>query len=160
MDLAPTRPLGSVVIPAHDEAAVIDRCLDALFAGFDFGELDVVAVCNGCADGTADVARASGHQVRVRELGYALNQPRCGAGRRPRWHSLVCIWTPTWSCRIGGPAGARATAKRGARRRPPVRYETSGASAPVRSYYRARSRLPAMSGSLWGAGVYGLRLRP
>ena len=40
--------------------------------------------------------------------------------------------------------------------RPPIRYETSGASAPVRSYYRARSRVPAVLGSLWGAGVYGL----
>ena len=40
--------------------------------------------------------------------------------------------------------------------RPPVRYESGGASAPVRSYYRARSRIPAVLGSLWGAGVYGL----
>ena len=40
--------------------------------------------------------------------------------------------------------------------RPPVRYEMSGASAPVRRYYRARSRVPAVLGSLWGAGVYGL----
>ena len=30
-------PLGSVVIPAHDEARVIPRTLDALFAGFDAG---------------------------------------------------------------------------------------------------------------------------
>ena len=30
-------PLGSVVIPAHDEAAVIRRTLDALFTGFEAG---------------------------------------------------------------------------------------------------------------------------
>ena len=39
--------------------------------------------------------------------------------------------------------------------RPPIRYETSGASAPVRSYYRARSRVPAVLGSLWGAASTG-----
>jgi hypothetical protein len=40
--------------------------------------------------------------------------------------------------------------------RPPIVYEVSRASRPVRSYYRARSRVPAVLGSLWGAGVYGL----
>jgi hypothetical protein len=40
--------------------------------------------------------------------------------------------------------------------RPPIRYDSVGASAPVRSYYRARSRVSAVLGSLWGAGVYGL----
>ena len=40
--------------------------------------------------------------------------------------------------------------------RPPIRYEIGGASSLVRSYYRARSRVPAVLGSLWGAGVYGL----
>ena len=40
-------PLGSVVIPAHNESTAIRRCLDALFAGLAPGELDVVVVCNG-----------------------------------------------------------------------------------------------------------------
>ena len=64
-------PLGSVVIPAHDEAAAIRRCLDGLFAGFQPGELDVVVVCNGCSDETAALARSSGHPVRVIELSAA-----------------------------------------------------------------------------------------
>ena len=37
--------------------------------------------------------------------------------------------------------------------RPPIRYDSDAASGPVRSYYRARSRVPAVLGSLWGAGV-------
>ena len=61
-------PLGSVVIPARDEARVIRRTLDALFTDFEPSELEVIVVCNGCADDTARVARASGHPVRVREL--------------------------------------------------------------------------------------------
>ena len=40
--------------------------------------------------------------------------------------------------------------------RPPIRYDSDAASWLVRSYYRARSRVPAVLGSLWGAGVYGL----
>ena len=45
----PARPAGLVVIPAHNEGAVIRRCLDALFRGFGAGELDVVVACNGSA---------------------------------------------------------------------------------------------------------------
>ena len=56
----------SVVIAAHNEAAVIGRCLDALLAdGLD--DLDVTVVANGCTDTTAEVARAH-PGVRVIEL--------------------------------------------------------------------------------------------
>jgi hypothetical protein len=40
--------------------------------------------------------------------------------------------------------------------RPPIQYNTSGADPLVRSYYRARVRVPSVMSSLWGAGVYGL----
>ena len=51
----------SVVIPAHDEEAVIERCLGTLLADARAGEVEVVVVCNGCTDDTA--ARA--HDTRV-----------------------------------------------------------------------------------------------
>jgi hypothetical protein len=40
--------------------------------------------------------------------------------------------------------------------RPPFRYDTTGASWPVRAYYRARLRLGETRAHLWGAGVYGM----
>jgi hypothetical protein len=40
--------------------------------------------------------------------------------------------------------------------RPSVRDDTSRSSALVRSYFRPRSRMPAVFGCLCGAGVYGL----
>ena len=39
--------------------------------GFAPGELDVVVVCNGCTDQTAELARSCGYQVRVVELASA-----------------------------------------------------------------------------------------
>ena len=57
----------SVVIPAHDEEAVIGRCLDALFEGALPGELDVVVACNGCTERTAEIAGGYGPAVRVLE---------------------------------------------------------------------------------------------
>jgi glycosyltransferase involved in cell wall biosynthesis len=150
-------PLGSVVIPAHDESASIRRCLDALFTGVALGELDVVVVCNGCADDTAAQTRSSGHPVRVVELEAASKPAALRAGDDAA-RALPRIYLDADVVLHGSAArvvlerlGAGAVAAR-----PPVRYATGASSAPVRSYYRARSQVPALLGSLWGAGVYGL----
>src|SRR3954452_8210976 len=51
-----TTPRASIVIPAHDEAAVIGRLLTALTTGAEPGELAIVVACNGCTDDTAAIA--------------------------------------------------------------------------------------------------------
>ena len=150
-------PLGSVVIPAHDEASVIVRCLTALFTGFGPGELDVVVICNGCGDDTAKVARSAGYPIRVVEQELASKPAALRVGDRamrafPRLYLDADVALPGSAARaVFGRLRAGAVAAR-----PPVRYESAASSAPVRSYYRARSRVPAVLGSLWGAGVYGL----
>ncbi len=58
----------SVIIPAHDEEAVIGRCLGTLLEGAEPGELEIVVVCNGCRDGTAAAARAAAPEATVVEL--------------------------------------------------------------------------------------------
>ena len=150
-------PLGSVVIPAHNEAPVIRRCLEALCAGFAPGELDVVVVCNGCTDQTAELARSCGYQVRVVELASASKPAALRIGDAaalafPRLYLDADVVLPGAAARsvlVRLLTGALAA-------RPPIRYDSEASSAPVRSYYRARSRVPAVLGSLWGAGVYGL----
>jgi glycosyltransferase involved in cell wall biosynthesis len=149
--------LGSVVIPAHDEAAVIERSLDALFTGFAPDELDVVVVCNGCTDQTAAVVRSSGHPVRIIELTAASKPAALRVGDAavstfPRLYLDADV-------RLPGSAARRVLERlhEGAiAARPPIRYDAEASSPPVRGYYRARSNLPAVLGSLWGAGVYGL----
>jgi glycosyltransferase involved in cell wall biosynthesis len=150
-------PLGSVVIPAHDEAGVIRRCLDTLLTGSQPGEMDVIVVCNGCRDETATLARSSGHPVRVLELSCASKPAALRAGDAaavvfPRLYLDADVL-------LDGQA-ARAVLERlqagAVAARPPILYDSSRSSAPVRSYYRARSRVPAVLGSLWGAGIYGL----
>ncbi|HEY0870078.1 MAG TPA: glycosyltransferase, partial [Acidothermaceae bacterium] len=60
-----------IVIPAHDEAAVVDRCLSAVLASARPGEFDVVVISNGSTDDTVARARAAGarlaHEVEVVE---------------------------------------------------------------------------------------------
>ena len=117
----------------------------------------MIVVCNGCADDTAELARSSGHPVRVIELEAASKPAALRAGDEaalalPRIYLDADVVLPGASARAVLErlrAGAIAA-------RPPIRYDSSGSSAPVRSYYRARSRVPALLESLWGAGVYGL----
>ena len=148
--------LGSVVIPAHNEAAVISRCLDALLNGFSSGELDVVVACNGCTDSTADVVRSSGYEVLETEVPSkpaALRAAEEVLTGFPRLYlDADVVLTGAAARQVldhlrHGPALAA---------RPPIKYDTERSSALVRSYYRARIEIPAVMNSVWGAGAYGL----
>lgn len=56
----------SVIIPAHDEEAMIERVIEAVLAeGVD--DLECVVVANACSDRTADLARRFEPDVRVLE---------------------------------------------------------------------------------------------
>jgi glycosyltransferase involved in cell wall biosynthesis len=152
------RPIGSVLIPAHNEGAVIARCLDQLFEGTDPDDFEVAVVCNGCNDDTAAVARASGHPVEVIELDKASKPAALRAGDRqlrtfPRLYLDADVV-------LRGPIAHRVLEHLGrdgaVAARPPFRYDTAHSSAIVRRYFRARSRVPTVMGSIWGAGVYGL----
>lgn len=53
----PVPPRCGVVVPARDEASMIARCLEALHDGLPRGFARIVVACNGCRDGTPDLAR-------------------------------------------------------------------------------------------------------
>ncbi|HPE59422.1 MAG: glycosyltransferase family 2 protein [Thiothrix sp.] len=47
--------MATVIIPAHNEASVIRRCLDSLSG--QPGITRLIVACNGCSDNTADIVR-------------------------------------------------------------------------------------------------------
>lgn len=49
-------PMISVIVPAHNEGEYLARTLDALRAQ-NYSNFEVIVVCNGCSDHTAEVAR-------------------------------------------------------------------------------------------------------
>jgi glycosyltransferase involved in cell wall biosynthesis len=151
------RPLGSVVIPAHNERAVIGACLAPLAPLVADGTVEVVVVCNGCTDDTASVAGAFAG-VRVVELPVGSKPAALRAGDRavtapPRIYlDADVVLAPeaarTVLARLDGSDGRTAAVAA----RPPVRYDAAGSGPLVRRCYRARSRIPAVLGSLWGRG--------
>jgi len=55
--------VASVVIPAHNEGAVIRRLLKSLPKQVCGGSLETIVACNGCTDDTAGIARRHGARV-------------------------------------------------------------------------------------------------
>lgn len=149
-------PSGSVIIPAHNEAAVISRTLDALEPVLRTGRVEVIVVCNGCTDATAELAASvPGVQVLdcpVASKTAAMNLGDAHATRWPRVYlDADTVITPTALRRLLESLTGTVLAAR-----PSFRYDDSGATWPVRAYYRARRRLPSTQRALWGAGVFAL----
>jgi len=66
------RPTVSIVVPAHNEEAVIEANLRALLAGTSPDEFDVIVVANACHDRTADIAKSVGvHVIETETPGKA-----------------------------------------------------------------------------------------
>lgn len=148
---------GSIIIPAHNEEAVIRRTLRALAPAIESGSLEVIVACNGCTDGTAHAA--GGHpNVRVLDLAEpskpaALNAGDRAATRWPRMYldadieiSPGAVAAVFGALQNGGALAAR----------PGLRYDTAGADPLVRAYYRARVRAASPEAALWGAGAYAV----
>jgi exopolysaccharide biosynthesis WecB/TagA/CpsF family protein len=154
-------PYGAVIIPAHNEATVIRRTLNALTGPLASGSVEVIVACNGCSDGTEEVAHLyPGVQViQVHEASKvaALNAADRAATRWPRIYLDADIELPLDAlCATLERLTADETVLCA---RPAFSYNTDGASWPVRAYYRGRNRLPQASESMWGAGTYGLNLK-
>lgn len=148
---------GAIVIPAHNEESVIGRTLRALAPLAVEEGTEIIVSCNGCTDGTASIAHGTpGVTVVATERpskAAALNTGDDAATQWPRIYLDADIELHPGAVRAVF-AALREPGVLAAR--PAFRYDTAGASAAVRAYYRARNRMPATHGSLWGAGVYAL----
>lgn len=150
----------SIVIAAHNEAAVIGRCLDGLLTASAPGEFDVTVVANGCTDQTATIAAARAG-VRVIDLpapgkAGALNAGDTVAAGFPRVYLDADIALSAAGVR--GLCAALASPEAGGAGRPlavTARREVDVGGSPllVRAYYAINSRLPAYRNALFGRGV-------
>jgi glycosyltransferase involved in cell wall biosynthesis len=149
----------SVVIAAHNEAAVIGRCLEALLIDAAPGEFDVTVVANGCRDETARVAAAR-PEVRVVELteagkAGALNAGDAVAVGFPRVYLDADIVLSTDGLRAIVAAvddGALAAVPR-------RRLDLTGRPLLVRAFFAINARLPMYRDGIFGRGVIAICAR-
>lgn len=152
--------VASVVIPAHNEVAVIGRCLSRLLEGAAEGELDIVVVCNGCTDATAQIARTV-HGVHVIELEVASKVIALNAGDQaatawPRVFVDADIDISGSSIKAVADALSRGPALVAS---PRPRIDCSASSLGVRMFYSVWTKLPYYRRGPIGMGVYALSER-
>jgi len=152
------RTPASVIIPAHNEQRVITRLLDNLLADAEPGEFEVIVVCNGCSDGTAETARKAAPAAQVVELPTAskiaaLNEGDHRATRYPRLYVDADVEISTAAARATVEALASGPALCAA---PHLEWDESGLSWAVRQFYRVLLQTPYFQQEQVGTGVYGL----
>lgn len=147
----------SVIIPAHNEADVIGRCLGTLLEGAD-ETLEVIVVCNACSDDTAAIARSFGERVRVLETDVpgkpnALNMGDRAAHYFPRVYvdadvvmSADSVYRVADVLREGDVHAAA----------PRLKVNLEERNWFIRSYYRIWTQLPYCREEMVGSGVYAL----
>lgn len=157
----------SIVIAAHNEAAVVGRCLDGLLADAEADEFDVVVVPNGCTDATAAIARS--RHVRVAEVRFASKAAALNRGDEvatgfPRIYLDADIVVSTADVRAlaevlsgtkrdGIAPALHSTPLAAVPRR---ELELRGRPWPVRAYFRISSQMPVFRSGLFGRGMIAL----
>ncbi|MEO0587195.1 MAG: glycosyltransferase family 2 protein [Planctomycetota bacterium] len=152
----------SVVIPAHNEEAVIGRCLSALLSGdgaLTAADAEVIVACNGCTDRTAEVAADFGGPVRVVEASRASKVAALNAGDEAAQGAVrvyldadVVVSGAAVREVVGvlGESGVEAAA-------PLLAVDTSRSSWAVRAFYRVWMALPYFAaGGMIGSGFYAV----
>ena len=151
------QPIASIVIPAHNEAAVIARTLSSLLVDSAEGEFQIIVVCNGCSDRTFEISSEFANRgVRTVSIETpskiaALNAGDALANVMPRIYMDADIRMTAASVRklvATLDSGALAAAPR-------PWLDMDGCSTLVRSYFKVWSRLGHVSRGL-GSGVYAL----
>lgn len=150
------RPAASVIVPAHNEAAVLGRLLTSLPAVVGQRRLQVIVACNGCTDNTANIARNHGATVIELEAPSkiaALNAAEEFAEAFPRIYidADVVVNGKTIEDLIVTltESGVLCAA-------PPHRLELTGRSWLVRAYFTVWSEVMRLRNGYVGSGVYAL----
>jgi glycosyltransferase involved in cell wall biosynthesis len=151
-------PSASVIIPAHNEAAVIGRCLRTLLAGSERGELEVIVVCNGCTDGTAVLARRLAPEAHVVELDVASKVAALNAGDEAASVFPRIYLDADVELGIDAARATMAALGDGAMCAAPLpHHDVAGRPWLIRRFYAAHERLPFFTGpGVVGNGVYAL----
>lgn len=152
----------SIIIPAHDESAVIERCLRNVTRSLTADEAEIIVVCNGCSDATADIARAFEPMVRVASLSTAskpaaLNLGDSIATSYPRIYLDADIVVDSGVIRDLANLLANDSPFLAASPRGTASLEHCGPLA--RSFYRVWTALPYFREGPFGAGVYAFSRR-
>lgn len=148
----------SIIIPAHNEEKVIGAAIGELVDGAEKGQLEVIVVCNGCSDNTAEVVASFSPAIRCIETAIAsksnaLNLGDAAACGFPRFYQdadvVLTMDTVQRVVQVLQTSQFLAAA-------PKMQMAFGEASWLVRAYYAVWQQLPYVREGMIGVGVYAL----
>jgi len=147
----------SIVIPAHNEADVISHCLQRLVQPCKMLEPEIIVVCNGCSDRTAEIVRSFDQAICIEtdiaSKANALNLGDKVATCFPRFYLDADIRLSLNDISIVVEAMKEENALLAV---PKAQMDRAGSSWAVRSYYDIWCNLPYCREGMYGAGVYAV----
>lgn len=147
----------SVIIPAHNEESVIERCLRAVCDTARRDELEVIVAANGCTDRTVSFVRGV-EGVRVLELPEASKHAALVAGDAAAAHHprafLDADVEVTGDALLAVAEAMVATGALGGA--PRLELDLTGCPWFVRSYYRVWCAIGWSVDAPIGSGIYVL----
>lgn len=153
----------TVIIPAHNEATLIGRCLAALLSSDSAGPVQVVVVANGCADATAAVAAGFAAQADAR--GWALqvlDLPQSGkpgalnAGDRAALYPARVYLDADVTVSPGLLAGLAAVLDQPGPAYASGQLRITAQGRVARAYAAIWRRVPFMAGGVPGCGLFAV----
>ncbi|MDJ0641426.1 MAG: glycosyltransferase [Erythrobacter sp.] len=149
----------TIIVPAHNEEAVIARCLEAVLADApDEGRAKIVVAANGCTDRTVAIARKTAPEAAVLDLPQgsktkAMNAAHEHAPDFPRIYldadvrcNYASLSALADTLRMPGVMAAS----------PRLEMDLSRSNALVRAYYRVWLTQPYVNRAMVGSGCFGL----
>ncbi|MBK8448429.1 MAG: glycosyltransferase [Micropruina sp.] len=151
-------PLVSVIIPAHNESAVLGRLLHELAQPPLRDSMEIIVVANGCTDDTARVAGSVHDSIRVLDIAEGSKTAALNAGDRhatvfPRVYVDADVLIAQeavleLAATLSQPGAFIAS--------PRLIVETAGASWAVKQHYRLWELTHYRRTAHIGSGVYAL----
>ena len=151
------RPI-SIIIPAHNEEKVLAATLTPLLPSLTDDSIEIIVVCNGCMDRTAEVA-ASLHpkiiclDTAVASKTHALNLGDSAAHWFPRFYQDADVVLELDTVFRVADALQRGLCLAAA---PAIHMDLRDSSWAVCAYYDIWQRLPYVREGMIGCGVYAL----
>jgi glycosyltransferase involved in cell wall biosynthesis len=147
----------SVIIPAHNEEAVIGRCRNRLTGSPGADELEIIVVANACTDRTVEIVarypRVRLVDIPVASKPAALNAGDAAAHHFPRAYVDADVEVDAEAL----VAVARALDETGAFvGAPALKIDFTGCSWAVRAFYRIRGGRAWSTDAPVGSGIYVL----
>jgi glycosyltransferase involved in cell wall biosynthesis len=148
----------SIIIPAHNEEKVIGAALNPLISAANSGIVELIVVCNGCTDNTAEIVASFGGSVHCIEThipskANALNLGDMKATGFPRFYQdadvVITFEAICYIAQVLQSGRYLAAAPR-------MQMDFRNTSWLVRSYYEVWQQLPYIQEGMIGTGVYAL----